>query len=109
QAGTVLVVDRGTANEETIVVGEPALALPQLYAGVVPVTQGMAPNPAGPATVPAASPTTNAQSVWILANFLKPHNQRFSITTPGYSGPWPPIEVRDYQHAPVVPVAITVK
>jgi hypothetical protein len=87
-AGTVLVVDRGTSNEEWV----------QVLAATT-----TNPNPKG---IPAA---TANQPVWILANFIRPHNPGFSITEPGNPGPQPPLDVRDYQHAPVIPVSVTIE
>jgi hypothetical protein len=87
-AGTVLVVDRGTANEEWV----------QVLAA------------AGPANPPPGVPKPTAiQPVWIQANFIRPHtNPGFGITQPGNPGPQPPLDVRDYQHAPVIPVSVTI-
>jgi hypothetical protein len=87
-AGTVLAVDRGTLNEE--------------WVQVLAVTNTN-PNPKGMPAQSANSP------VWILANFIRPHAPGFSITQPGNPGPQPPLDLRDYFHAPVVPVAVTVE
>jgi hypothetical protein len=82
--GSVLVVDRGTANEEWVLVTSISPTLP----------------PGQPAQS-AASP------VWVQATFIRPHlNSGFGITQPGNPGPQPPIDVRDYFHAPVVPVSV---
>ncbi len=91
QTGSVLVVDRGTSSEEWIV--------------VTGVSQANAPPtpPAPPA--PGVQPPT---PIWIQANFLRSHSQGFGITIPGNPGPQPPIDVRDYQHAPVVPVSVAI-
>jgi hypothetical protein len=92
--GTVLVVDRGTINEEWIQVID-----------ISPTGQSP-PNPVPPNPQLAA---------YIQAVFLRPHgfdipsgsfNGGFTITQPGNPGPQPPIDVRDYQHAPVVPVSV---
>jgi hypothetical protein len=84
-AGSVLVADRGTANEEWVQVVR------------VSATQ--------PPGMPAASAT---QPVWVQAVWIRPHSSGFGVTEPGNPGPQPPIDVRDYQHAPVVPVSVNV-
>jgi hypothetical protein len=85
--GSVLVIDRGTANEE--------------WVQVTAVSQTN-PNPGGN---PAASSNS---AVWVQANFIRPHNPGFGVTQPGNPGPQPPLDVRDYQHAPVIPVSVTI-
>jgi hypothetical protein len=92
--GTILVVDRGTRNEEWIQV------------------LNISPTPNWPANPP---PLPNPQlTAYIQAVFLRSHGYDvnngyvggFTITQPGNPGPQPPIDVRDYQHAPVVPVSV---
>jgi hypothetical protein len=84
-AGSVLLADRGTANEEWVQVLQVSPKQPP----------GM-PNP------------TATNPVWIQVVWIRPHSPGFSITEPGNPGPQPPIDVRDYQHAPVVPVSVNV-
>jgi hypothetical protein len=84
--GTVLVVDRGTVNEEWVL-----------------VTQVTTMNPT---KIP---PSATGTPIWIQASFIRPHGLNgppMSITQPGNPGPQPPIDVRDYFHAPVVPVSV---
>jgi hypothetical protein len=84
--GSVLIVDRGTINEE--------------WVQVIQVSQ----------TQPPGTPPPSANvPVWIQAYFIRPHtNPGFGVTEPGNPGPQPPIDVRDYQHAPVVPVSVVI-
>ena len=53
------------------------------------------------------APSANS-SAWIQAVFIRPHNPGFNVTQPGNPGPQPPLDVRDYQHAPVIPVSVTI-
>ncbi|MBI1913629.1 MAG: hypothetical protein HYS12_02570 [Planctomycetes bacterium] len=74
QKGSILVVDRGSANEETVVVTASSL------------------DPGS--TLPANS---------FQAIFLRPHSQGFSITMPGNPGPQPLFDPTSPAYAPVVP------
>jgi hypothetical protein len=89
-AGSVLVVDRGTANEEWV----------QVTAIWQRVFNNQPPN---------TPPQSSANPVWIQASFIRPHNPGFSITEPGNPGPQLPLDVRDYFHAPVIPVSVTIE
>jgi hypothetical protein len=82
--GSVLVLDRGTASEEWVQVANISST-----------------NPTNPVVAQSAN-----NPVWIQASFIRPHNPGFSITQPGNPGPQPPIDVRDYFHAPVVSVSV---
>jgi hypothetical protein len=63
-------------------------------------------------------PPSSANPAWIQANFIRPHGYdptkanpfvgNFTVTEPGNPGPQPPLDLRDYQHAPVVPVSVNV-
>lgn len=80
--GTLLVIDRGTINEETVVV------------------EDMGPPPGGMA------PYTSAI---VRATFIRQHGANFTITIPGNPGPQPTTDPRIFLNDPVVPVAIAVK
>jgi hypothetical protein len=96
-AGTVLVVDRGTRNEEWVQV-----------TNMWPPNSNPPPPGTPPPGMPPASPTNNSP-FWIQANFIRPHNPGFIITQPGNPGPQPPIDVRNYFHTPVVPVSVNLQ
>jgi hypothetical protein len=83
----VLALDRGSSNEE--------------WVQVIGITNQ---NP-NPGRMPAPSANSPA---WIQAVFIRPHNPGFNVTQPGNPGPQPPLDVRDYQHAPVIPVSVTI-
>jgi hypothetical protein len=105
QEGTLLSVERGTNNEEIV-------AVTGVYQGANPPAGSGTATAAGinisPPHTPPAVPGSLVTPIWIRANFLRAHSQGFGFTIPGNPGPQPPIDVRDYQHAPVVPVSVNV-
>src|SRR5262249_45730319 len=93
--GTVLVVDRGTRNEEWIQVVD------------------ILPDPTMPNPNPGVYTTAFIQAVFLRSHgdntATNTYDGNFRITQPGNPGPQPPLDVRNYFHAPVVPVAVTIE